>query len=251
MKKIIKIISIILLVISLLLLPFLGIGILFGLAGSTSKYFLIIAVGYLGLIISSLVSIFKHKFFPIVIISLILITTGFTLDSAFWSEHNQDLCKELRSNPTCVEDECGFDCSDFPLGSGAGFFTSGSICEDKNMSLCAEKITQATNDEKITTDAISSFSNIVDEIISSPNPSNENFEDQLVAIYNCLESKYGPGAQGELMAVQELKGKNLSQEELNKYYDYLATHGRNPNRQVIVAALPNGDKNLSCEDINY
>ena len=251
MKKTIRIISIILLVISLILLPFLGIGILFGLAGSTSQYYIIIAIGYIGVVIFSFISIFKYKFFPLIIIAIILFIIGFTFDSRFWAKENQDICEQLRANPTCIEDECGFDCSDFPSGSGLGFTTSGAICDNKDMSLCAEKRIQATNDEKITTEAIDSFSNIVDKITSSSNPSSENFEDQLVAIYNCLELKYGPGAQGELMAVQVLKEKNLSQEELNKYYDYLAAHGRNPNRQVIVAALPNGDKNLSCENINY
>ncbi len=78
MKKTIKNLSIIILVISLLLLPFLGFGILLGLSGSASKYFLIIATGYIGVIISSLVSIFKYKIFPIVLISIALIVLGIT-----------------------------------------------------------------------------------------------------------------------------------------------------------------------------
>lgn len=249
MEKIVKNLSKILLIISLILLPFLGIGILFGLAGSTSKYFALIAIGYMGLIISSIICIFRYKFFPVIIISLILIITGFTLNDTFWEEHNHQLCEDLRADPTCIEDECGFDCSDFQ-GAG-GFFTGGSICKDKDLTLCLEKRKQSIQSEKITQDSLTAYSNIVDMIIESPSPENENFENQLVAIYNCLEIEYGPGAKGELMAVQILSQKNLNQDELNKYYSYLASKGRNVNTERIVAALPNGDKSLSCEDINY
>lgn len=251
MEKIVKNLSKILLIISLLLLPFFGIGILFGLAGSTSKYFLLIALGYFGIIISSIICIFRYKFFPAIIISIILIITGVTLNDTFWEEHNNQLCEELRANPTCVEDECGFDCSDFPLGSGGGFFTGSEICKDKDVTLCFEKREQSIQSEKIEQNALTAFSNIVDIIIESPSPENENFENELVAIYNCLEIEYGPGTKGELMAVQILSQKDLDQEEMNKYYSYLASKGRNVNNERIVAALPNGPKSLSCEDINY
>ncbi|MEC8221245.1 MAG: hypothetical protein VX028_04165, partial [Nanoarchaeota archaeon] len=70
MQKIIKIISILLLAISLILSPFVGIAILFGLAGSTAKYYTLIGISYLTLIISLIISIFRYKFFPVVIISI-------------------------------------------------------------------------------------------------------------------------------------------------------------------------------------
>jgi len=136
MQKTIKIASIIIFTISLLFVPIFGIAILFGLAGSTASYYVIIALGYIGLIISSFVCIFRYKFFPVIIFSIILIIAGFALDSKFWAKHNQDLCEELRANPTCIEDECGFDCTDDGNGHGIGIVTSGFICKDKDMSLC-------------------------------------------------------------------------------------------------------------------
>lgn len=134
MQKEIRIISIILLIISLLVLPFLGIVIAFGLAGSTTNFFLLIGISYITLIISLVVSIFKYKVFPLVILSIVIMGIGFNLDSNFWEEQNSQLCEDLRSDPTCVEDECGFSCSDFQ-GHG-GFSTSGGICKNKDMSSC-------------------------------------------------------------------------------------------------------------------
>jgi len=249
MQKIIRIISIIFLVISIILLPFLGIGILFGLAGSTANYFYLIGISYLTLIISLIISIFRYKFFLIVIISIILMGVGFTLDSNFWEKNNAELCEDLRAEPSCVESVCGFTCESFGE-HGFGFTTSGSICKDKDMGLCREKTKKVIQTEKDVQDALTVYSNIVDKIIASPSPENENFENRLVAIYNCLEMKYGPGAKGEGMAIQILVQKNLNQEQLNKYYVYLSSKGRNVNTEKIVAGLPAGDKSLSCKDIN-
>lgn len=246
MEKIIKIISIVCFVCSLAISPLmLGVG-LFGLAGSTASYFVIIWLGYIGLVIFSFISYRHYKFFPFVIISLLAIVIGLTLDTNFWKKHNSDLCTELRSNPTCVEDACGFTCSDV---DGVGFVTNYKICGDKDVNLCKEEMLQSQQLKKESDNVLNAYSNIVDKIISSPSPSSENFENELIAIYNCFESKYGPGTKGELMAVQVLTQKNLNKEELQKYYDYLASKGRNVNTSRIVAGLPNGDKSLSCDNL--
>ncbi len=126
-KQIIKILSILSLIASILALPFFGITILFGLSGSTSKFFILIALGYIGIIISSIISIFRYKFFWLVILSLVLMIIGLLLNNSFWEEHNNQLCEDLRSDPTCIENEFGFDCSDFQ-GQG-GFFTGKEVCE--------------------------------------------------------------------------------------------------------------------------
>ena len=47
-----------------------------------------------------------------------------------------NLCLELRNEPSCVEDECWFICSNF---KGENLNATGSICKDKDMSLCEEK----------------------------------------------------------------------------------------------------------------
>ncbi len=245
MQKTIKITSIIIFTISLLTIPFFGIAILFGIAGSTASYFIIIALGYVGLVISSFVCIFRYKFFPAIIISIVAIILGGTLDSKFWKNENSNTCQELRAEPSCIEDECGFTCSSF---NGSGFTTGAGICKDKDINLCMKKV-KAQN--SVTThDVLAVYSNIVDKIIGSPSPASENFENQLVAVYNCLELKYGSGTKGEQMAIQILKQKKLTDQQISKYYSYHASKGRNINPQAMVAGLPNGDKNLSCEYIN-
>lgn len=140
-----KIISRILLILSLLFLPFMFIGGLFGLTGSDATYFVIIWIGYISLIISSTICQFRYKFFPFVIISIIAIIIGATLDTNFWKNENNNLCQELRSNPTCVEDECGFTCSDV---GGVGLVTSYNICRDKKPKLCAEKMAKYSRPKK-------------------------------------------------------------------------------------------------------
>ena len=185
-------------------------------------------------------------YFPLVVISLVVIYIGYSLDAKFWENENQKSCEALRSNPACIEDECGFICLD---SDGTRLSTGGSVCPDKDMKLCKEKEAQLQQSGTDTQTVLSAYSTIVDKIIASPAPSGENFENKLVAIYNCLESRYGSGATGETMAVKVLAQKNLDQGQLQKYYEYLSSKGRRANTSQIVAGLPNGDKALSCNDV--
>lgn len=106
--------------------PILGLGILFGLAGSTSEYYLLIAIGYFAGIIFSIIGFFKTKFIYGSFAGVALIVIGFTLDGIFWSDHNAQLCEELRAEPSCIEDETGFDCKNF---KGIQFSTGKGICD--------------------------------------------------------------------------------------------------------------------------
>jgi len=236
------------------IIPLAGIGlILFIGSGYTllgifeSANFRVIIVGYIIALIFGLLSFRKDYFLLLSLLGWIVFGIGNIADTKKVAEKNQKLCLELRADPSCKEDECGFDCSNF---HGAGFVTSGSICKDKDTSLCQAKVKQDVKTESDTQDALKVYSNIVDKIIASPSPDNENFENQLVAIYNCLEKKFGPGATGELKATQILRQKNLTSQQLDKYYSYHESNGRNINPGIIVAGLPNGDKRLSCEYIN-
>lgn len=130
-KKTSKFIS----VVSILLSPFALIIILFGLSGSDSRSFLLIGLGYFGVILFSLISVRRYKFFIGIIISLILIIAGVILDHIFWAEENSNICKEVKADPSCVESACGFQCSDFK-NSGTGATIPGTVCKDKDMSLC-------------------------------------------------------------------------------------------------------------------
>lgn len=242
-KKNVKLLSGVIFVLSLLGLPFAYVGTLLGLAGSEPVYPAVIAVGYIGVVIFSFVSIFKQKFFPAILISIVVVIVGNTLDSRFWKKENDQTCRELRAEPSCVEDVCGFTCTSF---HGMGFVTGAGICRDKDLMLCVNKMVK---DEKAE-DGLSVYSDIIDKIVASPHPERENFENQLIAIYNCLGEKYGPGADGESRAIYVLKQKNLTPEQLAKYYSYHASKGRNINPRALVAGLPGGDKKLSCEYIN-
>jgi len=79
----------------------------------------------------------------------------------------------------------------------------------------------------------------------------ERLQDQAASsTFAGLQEKYGSGTKAELMAIKELKGKNLNQQQINKYYSYLSRNGNNINTASgIVAGLPNGDKKFSCEYI--
>jgi hypothetical protein len=254
MKIAIRVVSGLIIIVSVLVFPYLGIGIIYGLAGSTAKYYVLIALGYFGLFLFSIVCIFKYKFYPVLLISLLLFVSGATLDTIFWKDHNQQLCEELRAEPSCVENECGFDCEDF---QGGGFHTGASICKDKDLEPCREKLDDLRKEteeydekEKIVQQVLQVYADIVDKIIASPSPEDEDFEDQLVAIYNCLVAQHGPGYNNvERRAVQVLVDKHLTDEQLNKYYAYLERGGNTVNRKKVVAGLPAGPKSLSCEDI--
>ena len=122
-----KIANKILLTFLVLLSPFFVFGTLFGLAGATAKYSALIGLGYIVAIVFSIVGLSRSKYIFGVFIGLALIVIGMTLDSQFWSEQNSNLCKDLRSDPSCVESESGFSCKNFK-GSGARFVTGIGVC---------------------------------------------------------------------------------------------------------------------------
>jgi hypothetical protein len=121
-----EIVNVIILVLSLLSLPIFGIYIIFGLAGSTAEYFIIIAVGYVIAIVASVLGFFWTSVRYATLIGVFLILLGVILDHRFWKQHNRELCLELRANPTCIEDDTGFSCSDL---RGMNFSTSKRICK--------------------------------------------------------------------------------------------------------------------------
>ena len=141
--KIIRWIFSLLLALVILASPFFLFYGLFGLAGSApAYYYLLVIVGYLALIVSLIIIIWKPgtRNIPMTLMILVpagLVFTGLYLDSRFWSQHNENLCAELRAEPSCKEDACGFSCDKF---HGYGFTTGASICKDKDLNLCHKQI---------------------------------------------------------------------------------------------------------------
>lgn len=122
-----KIVRIFFLVCVLLSSPFLGMGILFGLAGSNAEHFLLIGAGYLIVIFFSVIGIFKPKYYLGCIFGVGLMLVGSLLSQRFWSQHNEELCRQLRAEPSCVENDLGFTCTDF---KGIGFNAGKHVCSN-------------------------------------------------------------------------------------------------------------------------
>ena len=97
-----KIANKILLTFLVLLSPFFVFGTLFGLAGATAKYSALIGLGYIVAVVCSIVGLSRSKYIFGVFIGLAIIVIGVTLDNQFWSEINSNLCRDLRSDPSCV-----------------------------------------------------------------------------------------------------------------------------------------------------
>jgi len=125
-EKPIQIANTIIIVFAGLFLPFLGLGIIFGLAGSTSHYYALIAISYIGILLFGILTYFRPKFFIGTVTCCLLIITGFALDSLFWKRNNADLCKEIRVEPSCTESESGYVCTNF---DGANISFPKSVCK--------------------------------------------------------------------------------------------------------------------------
>ena len=108
--------------------PFALFYILFGLSGSSFKHYVVIGIGYLLTITSALPLFSRTKIRYGPLLGIFLVAVGIHLDSKFWRNHKVNLCLELRSHASCVEDQSGFYCSDWG-GEGIGFSTSKSICD--------------------------------------------------------------------------------------------------------------------------
>jgi len=121
-----RIVNIIILVLLIGTFPVVFLGIVFGLTGSTSQYFIVMASGYFIGILFSFLGLFWQKFAYIGLSGFLMIVVGFTLNGVFWLNHNRNLCEELRAETSCIESELGFSCSNF---KGGKFGTGISICD--------------------------------------------------------------------------------------------------------------------------
>ena len=121
-----RIVNIIILVLLIGTFPVVFLGIVFGLAGSTSQYFIVMAAGYFIGILFSFLGLFWQKFAYIGLSGFLMIVAGFTLNGVFWLNHNRNLCEELRAETSCIESELGFSCSNF---KGGKFSAGINLCE--------------------------------------------------------------------------------------------------------------------------
>lgn len=129
MKSLIFYFSYTLLIVLCLFYPVFFIGVIFGLGGSTSKYYLMMAVGYNLAIIFSVITLYSNKFMLGIVFSTLIFLFGVYLDNQFWVKDNAGFCDELRGNPSCIESETGFYCDDFD-GNETGLSIGIEICNN-------------------------------------------------------------------------------------------------------------------------
>jgi hypothetical protein len=115
------------LVVFTLSLPFIGIMLLFGLAGADKANFVIAGIGYLGIFIISSLSLWRDKYIKFIFIPYCLMGLGFYLNAQFWKKHNLELCNQIRADKYCTESEYGFSCKE-PSSLG-NFSVAKGICK--------------------------------------------------------------------------------------------------------------------------
>ncbi len=204
----------------------------------------VFALGYVAALIFGLLAFKKNYFLFFSLLGWVISGLGYMTDLKQIEEENSRLCSELRAEPSCVETACGFRCDDY---RGYGLSTSYSICADKEERLCTEEMEQQENSRSAVDSVLIVYASIVKEIVASDNPSSLDFQSELVAIRNCLKEQSQVTGDGEREAVAKLRSLNLTDAQLQKYYDYLASKGINVARVFVVAGLPNGDPVLSCD----
>jgi hypothetical protein len=123
--------SIAILVLALLFSPFAYVVVYLGMGSANEGgYFTIMFFAYLGVVAFASAPIFNRKFFVALLVSIIAGAFGFALDLNY-AQNNQDKgCREVRANPNCVEDVCGFTCVNRIDDE------YGAICKDKDLSRC-------------------------------------------------------------------------------------------------------------------
>lgn len=240
--------------------------VLMGLSGSDKENFILIAVSYICILIFSIISFKKIKFIIGALLGVFILCFGIYKDSQFWKNHNDNLCLQIRADPYCIETKTGFNCSQ---KSSLGGFTSGNICSSKLTDNQLDKInsekrnrqiqiaqSQGTKpDKKIpnlnkVSRATKVYDTIVKKIISSPNPTELNFENQMTSIYNCINSEFENELKAESYATMHLQELAKTKEDFEKYRAYSASKGRMITQNLKIAALPSGDKKLNCSTLN-
>jgi predicted membrane protein len=95
--------------------------------------------GYCVALIFAILSFKKDIFLRLSLFGwlIILMSLYFDIKTPYHEKNSQEkreLCLELRAEPSCVENECAFICSNF---HGEEYIGTASVCEDKDMSLCS------------------------------------------------------------------------------------------------------------------
>lgn len=246
MEKIFRYFKYFLFGILLLVSPLMVFVLLYSFAGNdNSIYLLLIFLGWLIALLSTFFSLKKSYFLMFLPLGIILFFYANSLETNYWDRENDLTCIELREDPSCVEDVCGFRCKNF-RNSSIGAVVSGSICDDKDMGLCLQRGISENNERKKSEQVLDIYSDVVYEIVRNPGG---DYEIKLKSIYNCLEELHGIGYAPTRVSTLRLSLMNLSEEELAIYYSYLASIGNSITPGIVTSGLPAGDSSLGCSTL--
>lgn len=105
----------------------LGIYYLFGLSGSNPGPILAMLICHLIFLVFSFLGRKRPIFFVGSIFGILGFIVSYQADKKFWSDHNQMLCQELKSDPYCQKSPAGFTCQE---PSKLGNFSAGiGVCQ--------------------------------------------------------------------------------------------------------------------------
>jgi hypothetical protein len=115
------------LVIGVLAFPVFGLAILFGLSGSDPGNYLLMVIGYGGVLASAVGTLFNTKYFKFIFASYCVLWLGRHLDQEYWHRQNVPACARVKADPNCIKTPSGFDCS---KSTDSENRVSGSVCKE-------------------------------------------------------------------------------------------------------------------------
>ena len=219
-------------------------------------------IGYVIVLVFSLAGMKNQKLLLLSFFGISIAALGAYRDKKFWAAGNANLCTKLRADTYCVESSIGFSCSQ---KSSLGGFSTANVCskrytdaelevinaQKRQAQIQSSKAQGIKSDEKLpNSDYVSRATNllekIIKQIIASPNPESLNFENQLKAIYNCINSEYENSLKAEAFGNMYLGSIAKTPEQIRRYRAYVISKGRVSAEGAIDAALPSGENQFNC-----
>lgn len=102
----------VILVLALLYAPILSFWYFSGLSGDNPMPHVIMLIGHLMVIVSAWLAQKNRKFYILIAIGAAMFFYGQRVDKAFWKEHNNQMCAQIKADPYCKETPVGFRCQE-------------------------------------------------------------------------------------------------------------------------------------------
>lgn len=211
--------------------------------------------GFLAYALFSVLSLKWIKLWPGIVVSIFAFYFGVHLDKQYWKAESKNSCQSLRDDIYCLEGETRFTChpnsKNFSVAKVGCDVIDDRVRKESNLIKKQEALKENIRliDEEILTLGINAYEKVLTAILSSSAPASLNFEPQLVAIYNCLNSEYNDALKAETMAVSILSRLAATDPQRQAYQAYLSSKGRIVSPHHVVPALPAGDVRHHCDEL--